>query len=132
MSPNSPLLEILLIREMNKLEEHYFSPETEATKKAPLAVREYYVDERDQILKDWKAAVPAFAAFCQETAKQKSTSNKGLFAVAAAHSLLINKDYAGARKQLDEAKKLNLSSSTARPMGDDQSPAGHQQPAQYR
>jgi hypothetical protein len=111
LSPSSPLLEILLVREMNKLEENYFTPETEAKKKEPLAISQYYVDERDQASKDWKAAVPAFAAFCQQTANQKSTSNKGLFAVAAAHALLINKDYADARKQLDEAKKLNLSSS---------------------
>ncbi|WP_127129277.1 hypothetical protein [Pseudoflavitalea rhizosphaerae] len=110
MAPNSPMLEILLIRELNKLEDNYFTPETEAKKKEPLAIRQYYGDEGDKATNSWKATIPAFVTLCQDAAKQKNITNKGLFSVAAAHALLINKDYAGARRQLDEAKKISLSS----------------------
>lgn len=112
LTPNAPVLEVLMVRELNKLEENYFTPENESKKKGPLAIRQYYNGESsDPSANEWKAAVPAFAAFCQDVAKQKSTANKGLYSVAAAHALLIGKDFAGARKQLDDAKKLNLSSS---------------------
>lgn len=110
LAPASPILEILTIRELNKLEQNYFTPDNDSKKKEPLKIRQYYSEnDNNKELNSWKALVPAFAVFAQDMSKQKSTSNKGLYAVAAAHALLINKDYAGARKQLDEAKKLNLS-----------------------
>ena len=105
LAPSAPMFEILLIREVNKLEDNYFP--TLQSKEISLSNK--YVDENSKEVAQWRAEAKEFGTFCQEAAKQKG-ANKNLLSVAAAHIFLMSGDYPNARKQLDDAKKLNLSS----------------------
>lgn len=109
LAPASPLLEILVVRELNKVEENVFSTGVEAKKREMLSIKNNPNEGNDKEANSWIAEAKAFAAFCQDAAKQKNNPNKNLYGIAAAHLSLINGDYAASRKLLDEYKK-NLSS----------------------
>lgn len=110
LSPNAALLEILTVREMNKLEEYYFTPALQFEKGAKQASINYNtIDRNDTTYLAYRKETTAFASFCQQVAGNKAVTDKGLYALAAAHATLISGDYPSARKLLDDAKKLKLS-----------------------
>lgn len=111
LSPNAALLEILTIREMNKLEEYYFTPALQFEKGAKQASINYNtIDRNDTTYIAFGKETKEMVAFCQQAISNKAVNNKGLYALAAAHAALISGDYANARKLLDDAKKLKLTS----------------------
>ncbi|NML20458.1 hypothetical protein HHL16_06215 [Pseudoflavitalea sp. G-6-1-2] len=107
LAPSAPMFEILLIREVNKLEDNYFAPGGKSSEEVTL--NSTNISENSQEVAQWRAEAKEFGAFCQDASKQKG-ANKNLLSVAAAHAFLISGDFASARKQLDDTKKLNLSS----------------------
>jgi hypothetical protein len=111
LSPKATLLEVLTMREMHKLEESYFTPALQFQQGKKEATINYNtINRTDTTFLKWQSEATAFTAFCQQVAAQKATTNKGFYALAAAHAALIGGDYATARKLLDDAKKLSLSS----------------------
>lgn len=111
LSPKATLLEILTMREMHKLEEYYFTPALQFQQGKKEATINYNsIDRTDTGFLQWQSEAKAFTAFCQQVAAQKTTTNKGFYALAAAHAALIGGDYVASRKLLDDAKKLSLSS----------------------
>ncbi|NII24950.1 hypothetical protein HB364_07665 [Pseudoflavitalea sp. X16] len=110
LSPNAALLEILTIREVNKLEEYYFTPALEFEKGKKQATINYStVDPTDKTFVSWQEEGTSLIRFCQEAVANKSVSNKGLYSLAAAHAAIITRDYAMARKLLAATRKLKLS-----------------------
>lgn len=112
MAPTSPLLEILVIREMNKLEEYYFTPTLrfQQNKNQSVTINYNQIDPTDSSYLASKREANEFAGFLQQAAKQKATPNKALYSLSAAHALLITGDYPASRKWLDDTKKLTLPS----------------------
>ncbi len=110
LAPNSPLLEILLVREMNKLEEYYYTPALQFhTGKDRIMLNYAEITTSDSSYQAFYKETKALTAFCQEAAKQASTPNKALYSLTAAHASLITGDYPATRKLLDDTKKLKLS-----------------------
>ncbi|WP_276479936.1 hypothetical protein [Paraflavitalea pollutisoli] len=109
LSPNAAMLPILTIREVNKVEENYFTPALEFNKgKASVSLNYNTIDKNDTTYNAYRNEAKELAAFCQQTAGNKAVTDKGIYLLAAAHTSLISGDYAAARKQLDEAKKQSL------------------------
>jgi hypothetical protein len=110
LSPNAALLEILTVREVNKLEDYYFTPALEFEKGKKQATINYStVDPTDKTFVSWQEEGTSLINFCQQAVANKSVSNKGLYSLAAAHAAIITRDYETARKLLAASKKLKLS-----------------------
>lgn len=111
LSPNAALLEILATREVNKLEEYYFTPALQFQQgKKESNIGYTSINPTDSSFNVYRNETKELSAFCQQVAANKIVNNKGLYALVAAHTAIISGDYANARKLLDESKKLQLSS----------------------
>ncbi|WEK37370.1 MAG: hypothetical protein P0Y53_07645 [Candidatus Pseudobacter hemicellulosilyticus] len=111
LSPKSPLLEILLIREMNKLEEFYYEPASKFNKGNKEFISENYTTYRpnDSSFQAYAREAKDFARFCEEGANAGSSPDKALYGIAAAHTHLITGNYDACRQWLDNTKKMNPS-----------------------
>lgn len=109
LAPESPMNEVLLVREMNKLEENYFDPSLQFKKGKEEAIVAYRsIKPSNKEYEEYGTELANFIGFCQEAAKDKKSPNKALYSLTAAHGLMIQGDYAGSRKWLDNTKKLKL------------------------
>ncbi|MBC7888946.1 MAG: hypothetical protein H7Z13_13800 [Ferruginibacter sp.] len=108
LNAGCPELEVLAVREINKLEEKYFTPSLQKEKGG---VSFYYYWERDGADSLFTAAgkeTSALMAFLHEVAKNKIVKNPGLFETGAAYTAYMMKDYSSAKKYLAAAQKMNL------------------------
>ena len=106
-SPGHPILDILAIREINKLEEQYLTPRLNQEKGGQPF---YFTWEGD---KEKPASLNQqlnnTSALFQSLATDKQTRNPALFLTAAAYVEFINKSYAKAESLSAAAAKLNPS-----------------------
>jgi hypothetical protein len=108
LNPASEELEVLVVREINKLEEKYLTP---AMQKTPGGKPFYFTwaDERtDSIMTDAEKEVIAMASFLHNAAQSKSVKNAGLLETAAGYAAHMVKDYTSAKKYLAAAEKMPL------------------------
>ncbi len=108
LDPASEELEVLVVREINKLEEKYLTP---AIQKIP-GGKPFYLtwsdENTDSIMTDAEKEVTAMAAFLHDAAQTKAVKNAGLFETAAAYAAFMVKDYANAKRYLAAAEKITL------------------------
>lgn len=105
LDPSSPLLQILAIREINKIEEQYLTPML-AKEKGGKAFYYSWVEEDSA-----KATQPQIAQtiqFFETLSKDKALNNAALYATGAAYLSFINKDYNKAKSFIAQAKSLSL------------------------
>ena len=108
LNPASEELEVLVVREINKLEEKYLTP---AMQKISGGKPFYYTwtdENTDSIMTDAEKEVTAIAAFLHDAAQSNQVKNAGLLETAAGYAAHMVKDYAGAKKYLAAAKKMPL------------------------
>jgi hypothetical protein len=108
LNPASEELEVLVVREINKLEEKYLTP---AMQKTPGGKPFYFTwqDERtDSIMTDAEKEVIGMASFLHDAAQSGSVKNAGLLETGAAYTAHMVKDYATAKKYLAAAEKMQL------------------------
>ncbi len=103
LSPGDTLLNMLAVREINKIEEKYLSPNMPEGDQS-FAYNVYYENKDTVTAKDVKET----AEWMQWMTAQKSTVNPGLFATGAAYLHYINKDYTAARQWLQTAKEKGV------------------------
>ncbi len=88
LSPNAALLEILTIREMNKLEEYYFTPALQFEKGAKqVSINYNTIDRNDTSYIAYGKETKELVSFCQQAASNRAVTDKGLYALAAAHAV---------------------------------------------
>lgn len=108
LNPASEELEVLVVREINKLEENYLTP---AMLKVPGGKPFYFTwedESRDSVMRESKKEVTALASFLDKAAQSKSVNNAGLFETAAGYAAYMTRDYATAKKYLAAAEKMPL------------------------
>ncbi|MBK8519834.1 MAG: hypothetical protein WAT20_15655 [Ferruginibacter sp.] len=108
LNPASEELEVLVVREINKLEEKYLTP---AMLKTPGGKPFYFTwtdETTDSIMTEAEKEVTAMAAFLHEAAQSKQVKNAGLLETAAGYAAHMVKDYASAKKYLSAAEKMPL------------------------
>lgn len=110
LNPASEALEVLAVREINKLEEKYLTP---AMLKIPGGKPFYYTwedESRDSVMREGEAETRALASFLNDVAQSKNArvSNAGLFETAAAYAAYITRDYTAAKNYLTVAEKMSL------------------------
>ncbi len=112
--PSSKVLEVLAVREINKLEESYLTPMLER-EKGGLSL--YYNRSTPHLSKNGQIAASKLAtkmiAFFCAASKNKKIKNPSIFALAAAYTSFIVKDYDQAKAYIVAAENLHPSARIA-------------------
>lgn len=115
LDPSSPLLELLTIREVNKLEEKYLHPSIEKQKGNELRYSWSLVGwdtdnpNYDSIYNESEQQTKEMTAFCHSLAQNTAVPNRGLFETAAAYTAYMTKNFDKAKELLSSAEKFPLS-----------------------
>lgn len=108
LNPASEELEVLVVREINKLEEKYFTPALQKQKGGKTFYFTWTDSDTDSIITDAGKEVQQLAVFLHEAAQNKAVKNAGLYETAAGYASYMIKDYAAAKNYLAAAEKMNL------------------------
>lgn len=114
LDPANPLLEVLLIREINKLEEKYLHPTLQKGKGEKLMYSWSLVGldnnspNYDSIYIESETETKALLEFCIQLSQNNLISNRGLYGVAAAYTAFMLKDLKKARELLTLVEKMSL------------------------
>lgn len=106
LDPGNPVLEVLVVREIEKLEETYLTPILNSKKGGSQTFLYSYVETDTSGTK--KKDINDLADFLHTTAQKGNVSNPGLFEISAAYASLIKEDYEQAKTYLDSASKMKL------------------------
>ena len=110
LNPSGNVLEVLAVREVNKLEEKYLTP---TLQKQPGGLSSFYyydADNSDSIAQAGAKEVTELTSFYHKVAQGGKSSNAGLFEASAAYGAYMTKDFSTAKKYLEAANKLTLTS----------------------
>jgi hypothetical protein len=108
LNPASEELEVLVVREINKLEEKYLTP---AMLKVPGGKPFYFTwtdETTDSLINAGENETTELAIFLNDAAQSKAVKNAGLLETAAGYTSYMIKDYAAAKKYLAAAEKMPL------------------------
>lgn len=108
LNPASEELEVLTVREINKLEEKYFTPELQKAKGGKAFYFMWTDGSADSIITDAGIEVKALATFLHTAAQSKQVKNAGLLETAAGYAAYMMRDYTAAKKYLAVAEKMPL------------------------
>ena len=108
LNPNCTQLEVLVVREINKLEEKYFTPTLQKLNGGGTFYFTWTDANTDSIITDAGKEVQQLSIFLHEVAQNKQVKNTGLFETAASYASYMIKDYASAKQYAAAAEKLNL------------------------
>jgi len=109
LHPGSVALEVLMVREINKLEEKYFTPGLQKQQGGSTFYYYWQPDNAAALYNDAGKEAAALAGFLHEAASGKQLVNPGLFEAGAAYCAYMLKDYANAKKYLAAAQRFPLS-----------------------
>ncbi len=101
-------LEVLAVREINKLEEKYFTPLLQNEKGGKQNIYSSSDELADVQIKNAGQELEKLAGFLHSVAANKKNKNKGLFETGAAYASYMKKDYPTAKKYLESAKTMSL------------------------
>ncbi|HSC40433.1 MAG TPA: hypothetical protein VLD19_21265, partial [Chitinophagaceae bacterium] len=103
----SEMLEILAIREINKIEDNYFSPSLDKQKGGKkLYMDDWYNEDIDKFTSTWRQEAVVLAGYYHNIAQNPAVPNKALFETGAAYLSYITRQYDNANAYLDKAAVL--------------------------
>jgi len=102
-------LEVLAVREINKLEERYFTPALQKEKGGSSFYYYWEKEKADSVSAGAAKETRELALFLNEVGNNKTVRNPGLLETGAAYTAYMLKDYPSAKNYLAAAKKMNLS-----------------------
>jgi len=110
LAPGAPVLEVLAVREVNKIEKFYLTPHLHKTP-GGLTLYTSWDDEEDKKARPdkWLQEAKDLSAFYHSASLDSNISNKALFETAAAYLSYITRDYTQADAYLDRAVTLPAS-----------------------
>ncbi|MEO5888905.1 MAG: hypothetical protein ABIQ31_01570 [Ferruginibacter sp.] len=108
LNPAYEQLEVLAVREINKLEEKYFTPTLQKEKGGSSFYYYWEREKTDSVLTAGEKETSALVSFLHEIGGNKNSKNAGLFETGAAYTAYMMKDYGTAKKYLASAKKMSL------------------------
>jgi hypothetical protein len=108
LNAGDDLLEVLAVREINKLEEQYLSPLLQKEKGRRDFFYTSYQNATDSALTENSKKAQELMLFLHDAASKGNVKNIGLFEAGAAYTAYMLKDFAVAKKYLAVAQKMNL------------------------
>ncbi|MFN8242879.1 MAG: hypothetical protein U0X40_02390 [Ferruginibacter sp.] len=109
LQPDAEILEVLAVREVNKLEEKYLTPNF-IKQPGGISIDPFYYDPdiTDSTIRVWGAELNDFYPLMHSIAREGKNPNSGLFETVAAYAAYMNKDFDKAHEYITAAGKLNL------------------------
>jgi hypothetical protein len=104
----APALEVLAVREINKLEEKYLTPLLQKEKGGQALYFSWNENGTDSAANVNSKNANELMQFLHEVAGKGKVKNAGLFETGAAYTAYMLKDYATAKKYLSAAEKMDL------------------------
>lgn len=108
LDPNCDMLEVLAVREINKLEEKYFTPLQQKEKGGKALYYSWAEQTPDSSLTENSNKLKELSNFLNTIAVQGKVKNAGLFETGAAYAAYMAQDYAMAKNYLAAAGKMSL------------------------
>ncbi|RYY71141.1 MAG: hypothetical protein EOO13_04145 [Chitinophagaceae bacterium] len=109
LNPSADVLQVLAIREINKLEELYLTPQLNKENGGKTFFYSWSEGNSDSALQANKLEAKRLQDFLHRVATEGKAPNPGLFETGAAYTALMQKDYAAARELLEKARAMKLS-----------------------
>lgn len=106
--PGNEMLEVLAVREINKLEETYFTPGLRKENGGKTFYYSWSYESVDSIYNEAQKETRALAAFFDQLAQSGKMNNAGLFETAAAYTAYMNRDYSSANTYIKKAENMKL------------------------
>ncbi|HEY0067922.1 MAG TPA: hypothetical protein VGB46_11185, partial [Flavisolibacter sp.] len=105
LDPSSPMLPVLAIREINKVEEQYLTPMLDES------VRKWFFYERENGPDEAKSKqyISDLTRFFEKLSAHKATAQPALYLTGAAYLSYLAKDYSKAKTYIEQAKKHKAS-----------------------
>lgn len=101
-------LEVLAVREINKLEEYYFTPMLKKEKGGNTFYYYWENEQADSLLTEAGKETRQLVTFLQEAGNNHQLKNAGLYETGAAYTAYLMKDYSTAKKCMAAAEKMTL------------------------
>jgi len=112
-APNATMLEVLAIREVNKIEEKFLTP-TLSKLKGGVNYYDYYLEESTKKTVDaWRRDADSLIYFCSTAGSNALVKNPGLYQTIGSYLSCITRQYSKSHQFLEAARKQNLSSKLA-------------------
>lgn len=111
LSPQASILEMLAVREVNKIEDNYLSP---ALKKEKGGAKIYYSWPAENVtgnLQEWDNEPKELSSFFHTMASGTAVKNQPLYEIIAAYLAYVARNYTDAKKYLSNASALHLTGS---------------------
>ena len=113
LNPSAEVLQVLAVREINKLEENYFTPVLQKQSGGRTFFYSWNDVGSDSAMQVNKKYAQELQAFLQSVATSGSVGEPALYQVGAAYCAIMLKDFKTSRQLLDNAKSKKLSSKVA-------------------
>jgi hypothetical protein len=108
LDAGNDVLEVLAVREINKMEEKYLSPLLQKEKGGKALYLSWNGSVSDSTLGEESKAANELMLFLNDVAEKGKVKNTGLFETGAAYTAYMQKDFGAAKKYLAAAKKIPL------------------------
>lgn len=108
LDPDNDVLEVLAVREINKMEEKYLSPLLQKEKGGKALFFSWNEAVSDSAISEEGKSAKELMLFLNEVAEKGRVKNTGLFETGAAYTAYMQKDFSTAKKYLAAAKKMPL------------------------
>ncbi len=108
LSPSASVLEVLAVREINKLEEKYLTPMLQNEDGGKSLYFSWDEESSDSAVNAAHKEAAALQSFLHEAAQNNAVKNKGLFETGASYVAYMLRDFTTAKKYLSAAEKMNL------------------------
>ena len=106
LDPGADAFEVLAVREINKLEERYFTPLLQKEKGGSSFYYYWNDNNKDSVMTESGKEVKALATFLHEASNTEKIKNPALFEIGAAYAAYMMNDLAAAKKYLASADKM--------------------------
>ncbi len=108
LQPSAEVLEVLVVREINKLEEKYLSPQLKKQEGGRNFYGTWLNEDTDSTALSASKEAKELHGFLHKLAQEGKTSNSGLYETGAAYTAYIVRDFASARRYINAANNLSL------------------------
>lgn len=108
-APDADVLQVLAIREINKMEEQYLTPQLQNKDGGKTFFYNWNEGKSDSIIRANALQAAALQQFFTKLGADNTVPNAGLYQIGAAYTALMQKDFTAARNLLDKAKTMQLS-----------------------
>jgi hypothetical protein len=109
LNPSADVLQVLTIREINKLEESYLTPLLNKQDGGKTFFYSWSEGNNDSALEVNKMKAAKLQHFLHKVATENKAPNAALYEIGAAYTALMQRDFSTARTLLDKAKTMTLS-----------------------